>query len=443
MRNWIAPVLGLYLVVAASIESDAQREILSTKLGEYGIDMKFVQAWTDDEFIIMLVRGRMNNSMGHMFFLIHPEKGIVSKHVLEKTMFVTPYKNIAVTSDEITVFYQVMKKDITYHSLSFSKSSYQPIDQIITDEIKDTEKETLFSFLKDGQLLFGSISKDRKKIAFREMMKDGSDKIRYLFDVPEYYNKYLKSGSIGNLYGYNNTLKVVRKNTSGQYLTLDVLDFDLTTQKIKINSFVPENTAGSIDAAFLGNDLFILKTEFNVVRSKSEFKLYLEVLEYPSLKSKKLFVCSHEDAVIPFKTSHFNTVSFKTGLYFSGRNRNFSDEEEEGLDVRKTLRALSKGYAFIHVSKTQEDKILLTVGSYKEIFLTNTTSTTISYFFGCLDSNFESSQSNQKSSAEKLNDYLKTIQEEKPALAEIGYSRTFGIFVTKNKFNDDVTIKEF
>jgi hypothetical protein len=437
-------LLTLLVIVTCSLCAHAQRTILSSALSEYGTNMTFEEVWTDDEYIVMLGKGLTKGATYHTYFLIHPERGIISTHAI-KTTGVRTYNMICASPEEITVFYSSVANGQAY-CLTFSKATGQAEVKETEEKLNRIEKEALFSFALNGRFLFASVSKDKTKFAFRELLKNGEDRVAYAFDLPETLLKYLKGTSGRNfdkrVFLQDNLVRAIGKDLSEGNLVLDVFDFDLSAQNIEIHSTKQHNKYNSFSATFAGDNLFLLKTNSGFSEGKNVYELYLEVLKYPSFELQKRFMCVEQAGSIPFKTSHVNEVRFKTGLYHSGRNKEFSDLEDEGITLPKILQAMNRGECFIVAQQTPEGKFHLAVGSRQDILITNTVKTTVSYFFGCLDEKFQPCEGAfEKSAEEKRHDYLKSIQKEKPEFDEFGYKRAFLISNLKDK--KVIEIKEF
>lgn len=433
----------LMVILTSSLCVFAQRTILSSSLTEYGANMEFEEVWTDDDYIVMLGKGTIKGATVHTFFLIHPERGIQSTYTVKKSGL-RPHNLICASPESITIFYSSLEGK-TY-CLTFSKTSSETSIQETTEKMNRVEKEALFSFMLGGRFLFASVTKDKSKFAFRELLKTGEDKIVYLFDLPQPLLKYLK-GSSGRKFEqkgfiYDNLVRAIGKYVSGNQLILDVFEFDLSTQKISINTTTQNNKYKSFSATFAGDNIFLLKSNNGISEGKNVYELYLDVLKYPSFDFQERFICTEQAGSIPFKSSHINQITFKTGLYHSGRNKDFSDLEDEGVTFSKTLQAMGTGETFITANQTVDGNFQLMVGSHHDILITNTVKTTISYFFGCLDKNFKPCEEVlEKSKEEKRHDYLKSIQKEKPEYTAFGYRKAF--LISNLKERKEIEIKQF
>lgn len=440
--------LTFFLILIAS-SAFSQRDILHSNLSEYGTKMSYEEIWTDDEYIIMLAEGMVEKKKGHVLLIIHPEQGVVGSKVFAREAF-HPYSELIYTSaNDITVFYRILEKGKRKnYSLSFSKITRQIEIQEIGEDIEKIEKESIFSFMSEGRLLFASITKEKDKIGFREMTKEGTARVTHIYDMPDTLWQFInpKKSSFSKKvmerrgYVYGNSIRVIGTEARNKELTVRVFDFNLVTQKITINSITQPNKNKSIALSFAGDNLFFLKLSYTAGQPTTH-EMELEILEYPTFRQLNSFICNSASRSIPFKSSTLNQVSFKTGLYFSGRKRKFSEPEIEDNVVSKLLHTFAQGQIFLSARPGSDNNIHLTIGSRSELLLTNTVITTISYFFGCVDYNFRVCSGNQKSSSEKIIDYLKSISKDKPDYAEFGNKRSFAVFNLFEK--DEIVIKEF
>jgi hypothetical protein len=436
----------LFCLISLSV--CAQRDLLNSNLSEYGTKMQYKEAWTDDEYIILVAEGIMNKKRGNLFLVVHPDQGIVASHIVERESVHTYSSIIFNNPEELTVFYRILVKNKRQnYSLSFSKSTRQISVNEIDDQIERIEKESIFSFLHEKRLLFASITKEKDKIGFRQMNSKGEAIVTHLFEMPDTLWQYINTKKSNfsrksmdrTAYLFGNSVKAVGYEGKNKQFTAHIFDFNLETQKININSFTREDNYKSHLLSFAGNTMILLKIASGSSQSP-DYRMDLEILEYPTFRQLKLYSSSLSSLQIPYKTSKVWNVSFKSGLYFSGRNRKFSQPVEENVSTVKLLSRLSAGEPFMS-ARQNDANIHLTIGSREDLLVTNTTITNIYYFFGCLDYDLKPCRDSKKLASEKIIEYLETIREEKPDFLEFGHTRTFSVFNLYGK--DEIRLMEF
>lgn len=427
----------------------AQRDILRNNLSEYGTKMTYKEAWVNDDYIILLVKGTMKKKYGHVFLVVHPDEGIVASHIIEREAM-HPYNDILYTDPEtLVVFYRLLENGKrNNYSLTFSKSTREISIQPIGDELERIEKESIFSFMNAGSQLFASITKDKTKIGFRQMTKEGIARTAHIFDINDtlwrFINPNKSSFSKQVLstkgYFYKNSARIIGFEERKKEFTAYVFDFNLATETITTRSFSQPDLYNSYAMSFAEDNIFLLKLASGTTEMP-DYKMDIDVLAYPTFKPIKSFTTSLSSLAIPYKTSKVIRISYKTGLYFSGQNRKFSEPVEENTSTMKLLYSMSRGNPFISVQPGADNTIRLTLGSREDQLVTNTTVTTMYYFFGCLNYDLNPCSGNTKSASEKIINYLETIRDEKPEFLEFGHKRKFAVFNLNNK--EEVSLLEF
>jgi hypothetical protein len=426
----------------------AQRDLLNSNLSEYGTKMQYKEAWTDDEYIILVAEGMVNKKKANVFLVVHPDQGIIASHIVERESMHTYSGIIFTNAEELTVFYRMLVKNKRQnYRLSFSKITKQIAVSEIDDQIERIEKESVFSFLHEGRLLFASITKEKDKVGFRQMNSEGQAIVTHIFEMPDTLWQYINTKKSNfsrksldrTAYLSGNSVRAIGYEGKNKRFTAHIFDFNLETQKITINSFTQEDKYKSHLLAFAGDNMFFLKIASGSSQLP-EYKMDLEILEYPTFRQLKFFTTSLSSLQIPYKTSKVWNVSFKSGLYFSGRNRKFTQPVEENVSTIKLLSRLSAGEPFMSIRQKDSD-LQLTIGSREDLLVTNTVMTNIYYFFGCIDNDFNPCPSSKNLASEKIIEYLETIREEKPDFLEFGHKKAFAVFNLYAK--DQITLMEF
>lgn len=443
----------LPLLVVVSFCAHGQRDLLKTNLSEFGTRLNYKEVWTNDEYIIVQAEGVFDKKSGNIFLVIDPEQGVVASRIVSRQA-IHPYSKVMDINDEtITIFYRVLENAKRQnYSLTFSKLNKEIIVEQIGDEIEKIEKESFFSFLTGDRLLFASVTKDKQKIGFREMTRQGTARVTHVFDLPDSLWDFLnpkKSAFSGktiyraaNL--YQNHVRLLGSEGGAKNFTGYIFDFDLETQQIKINTFHQDNGKKykTLNMSLAGDNLFLLKMSFSSPSERPAYQMDLEILHYPTFKQEKFFTSSLTSLQIPYKTSRMGKISYKTGLYFSGRNRKFTDLVEENVSTIKLMSTLSRGIPFIETRLDDAtNNTHLSIGSNQEIFVTNTTINDTYYFFGCLDAQLNPCTGAEKTPSEKIIDYLEEIRDEKPDYTEFGHKRHFAIFNLYQK--NEIALLEF
>lgn len=434
-------------------EAFAQREILKTNLSEFGSKFTYKEVWTNDKYIIVLAEGIFDKKNGNIFLVIDPDQGVVASHIVPRQA-VHPYSTIMDISDEtITIFYRLLENgNRQNYRLTFSVDTKGITVEPIGDEIEKIEKESFFSFMDEERLLFASVTKDKQKIGFRQMTRQGTALVTHVFDLPDSLWDFLnpKKSSFsrkkiyrsGNL--YRDHVRLLGSVGGAKDFTGYIFDFDLNTQKIKINKFSQDNGKKykTLSMSLAGDKIFLLKLSFSSPSERPAYQMDLEILGYPAFQQEKFFTSSLTNLRIPYKTSRMGKISFKTGLYFSGRNRKFTDLPEENVSTIKLMSTLSRGIPFIETRLDDPTQTThLTIGSNEELLVTNSVINNIYYFFGCLDSQLNPCTGTEKTSSEKIVDYLEQVREEKPDYTEFGRKRHFAIFNLYQK--KEIALLEF
>lgn len=437
------------LLIFVTFAAQAQRDLLKSNLSEYGKTMTYEEVWTDDEFIVLLAKGSINKKISHLFLVINPDQGIVASHIIERETL-NPYTNMMFSDAEtFTVFYRAMEKmKKKNYALTFSKTTREIRVQEIGEELEQIEKEAIFTFSHNDVHFFASVSKDKQKIGFRLLSDQGIASTTHVFDVSDTLwrfinpNKSNSSRKVLSAYVTGNSIKTVGYEEKGKKFIAYIFNFDLETQKVTTRSFTqPVNAFRDFSMSFADDNIFLLKMAASASNQPPAYQMDLEILEYPTFESLQVYSTSLASLPIPYKTSRVSQLSFKSGLYFSGRNRKFTEPVQENVSTINLLSRLSRGEPFLFAKSGADNNIHLTIGSREDQLITNTVITTVTYFFGCIDSTLKPCVGSQKSPSEKIIEYLTTIREEKPDYLEFGNKRTFGVFNLYDK--DEIVLMEF
>jgi hypothetical protein len=431
----------------------AQQDILKGTLSEYGRSLKYIQSWTDDEYIVMLAKGGVGKSTGYIYLFILPDKGVVATHVVS-SFSIVPANLFSTNPEKISLFFsKVEGLKTAYYSVNFSKEAKTVESHAIANDIKEAEKQDLFSFVLNGRLLFASASKDKTRIAFRELSSEGEASVSYEFDMPDTLRKILDLGLIKvgfekeferKVYlGEDNVILLAYRQ--GKRQRIDVVDFDLQRHKLSITSHT-EKDDNPFAAAFAGNNVFVMRTgsKSDLKSNNTVYKYYdlsINVYAYPSFEKIKTFVFDKTNQNVPFRTSSLNELVYHSGLYFNG-NFKFKDHRNE-FNPMGILQKMYEGIPFFNVKQTSTGNYLVEIGSQKEELHTNVVVSYVNRFFGCMESKFEPCKdaSQERMPTEKMLEYLETVQKEDPEFAIFGIRRVFmSLYFNKSK---EFVVKEF
>jgi hypothetical protein len=449
MKKIIA-LSSLFLILTKT--SLAQQDVISGEdFKKYGNNLKWVEVWTDNEYTVMSTKGTLASTkrLGYVFFLIHPDKGIISSHVVEGDI-ISFSQLFFVDENTFTVFYRKFDKVIPYYfSVSFSKDSGKVETSKITKDLRQTNDEVMFHFIRDNQLFFGSITKDKTKLDIREFAKDGDTKTRYAFDLPDSLSQILTSTTSisqtfsksyqAKAFGYGDNIRIIITFNSAKNSKIYFLDFDLLNETINQISYLVEGSNNSIGVYSLGDIVFLVKSKTIPYKATFHYEFQLDILKYPTLELVKSYYLGNSSTDISFKTSQFLESVFNSNLYYT--NYKFKNIEQGKIPVHEILKGLSKGIPYVNAERTEDGNYLLEIGSKLDYVASNGSKTTKKYFFGCIDSDYQpcTVPFEQKRPSEKIQEYLKSVQKENPYHYVFG-NRFIILYFKKKK---ELSIKSF